>query len=78
MAYVYYTITAILLYLISDWILNKIEAYVGRRFEYRSLLFFAIILVLALGSFAIIDRIVGEAPQVSTLPENAPVVEKGK
>ena len=42
MAYLYYTITAVILYLLSDWILNKIEIYYGKRFEYRSVIFFVI------------------------------------
>jgi predicted PurR-regulated permease PerM len=67
MAYVYYTITAVLLYLLSDWILNKIEQRVGKRLQYRSVVFFAIIMVLAVSSFEMIDRIVGEPPQTSTL-----------
>ena len=69
MAYIYYTITAVLLYLLSDWILNKIETYYGKRFEYRSVIFFVIIMVLAVGSFEIIDRVVGEPPQNTALPE---------
>ena len=75
MAYLYYTITAVLLYLISDWILNKIETYYGKRFEYRSVIFFVIIMVLAVGSFEVIDRIVGEPPQVSSVPQETPVAE---
>ena len=70
MAYLYYTVTAVLLYLISDWILNKIEQRVGKRLEYRSLVFFAIIAVLAVGSFEMIDRIVGKPPQITAVPEN--------
>jgi hypothetical protein len=69
MAYLYYTVTAVLLYLISDWILNKIEQSVGKRLEYRSLVFFVIIMVLAVGSFSIIDRIVGEPPQSIPAPK---------
>ena len=75
MAYLYYTVTAVLLYLISDWILNKIETYYGKRFEYRSVIFFVIIMVLAVGSFEVIERIVGEPPQVSSLPQETPVIE---
>lgn len=60
MQYVMYTITAIALYLFADWILNRIEISRGKRLEYRSLVFFVIILVLAVGSFELIDRIVGQ------------------
>lgn len=70
MAYLYYTITAVLLYLLSDWILNKIETYYGKRFEYRSVIFFVIIMILAVGSFEMIDRIVGEPPQTTEIPQD--------
>jgi hypothetical protein len=56
-----YTVAAILLYLLSDWILNQIEIKRGKRLENRSLIFFAIILVLALSSFSLIERM-SESP----------------
>ena len=71
MAYLYYTVTAVLLYLLSDWILNKIEQRVGKRLKYRSVVFFAIIMVLAVSSFEMIDRIVGEPPQTTELQNDA-------
>lgn len=46
-----YTLVAILLYAVSDRLLNWIEVRRGARFENRSLIFFAIILTLALVSF---------------------------
>jgi len=44
-----YTVGAIALYFLSDWILNRIEIARGERFEHRSLIFFVIIFSLALG-----------------------------
>lgn len=75
MAYLYYTITAVILYLLSDWILNKIETYYGKRFEYRSVIFFVIIMILAVGSFEMIDRIVGEPPQATAIPQDINVTD---
>lgn len=76
MAYLYYTVAAVLLYLLSDWILNKIEQRVGKRLKYRSMVFFVIIMVLAVGLFEMIDRIVGKPPQAVEVPEvEAPEVE---
>ena len=69
MAYLYFTVAAIFLYFFSDWILNLIEQRLGKRLQYRSVIFFVIIMVLAMGSFEIIDRIVGEPPQVTSSPE---------
>ena len=52
MQYVYYTLAAIILYFLSDWILVKIEQKRGKQFEQqRSLVFLIIIMVLAVGTF---------------------------
>jgi len=53
---VYFTLVGIGLYFLSDWILDRIETVRGRRLENRSLVFFVIILVLALISFQIIGH----------------------
>ena len=57
MEIIYFTVTAIFLYLISDMILNKIEKIRGERLKSRSLIFFAIILVLSLISFNLIEYV---------------------
>lgn len=57
MEFLYFTLTAIILYLAADWILNQAEQAAGRRFEYRSLIFFALLLVMALTSFALIRQL---------------------
>ena len=69
MAYLYYTVAAVALYLLSDWVLNKIEQRLGKRLQYRSMVFFVIIMVLAVSSFEMIDRIVGKPPQTTATPE---------
>lgn len=51
---VYFTLVAILLYLVADRALRAIESAVGRTLEYRSVIFFAILLALAVGTFALI------------------------
>ena len=51
---VYFTLTAIVCYVLSDWLLRRMEAIAGRRFEHRTLIFFALILSLALLSFALV------------------------
>ena len=57
MEIVYYTVAAIALYVISDWILQRAEIAAGRRFEYRTLIFFAIILILSVATFTVIQRL---------------------
>ena len=52
---VYFTLVAIGLYFFSDWLLERIERLRGQRFEQRSIIFFAIITVLALISFQVIQ-----------------------
>lgn len=51
----YFTLVAVGLYFLSDWLLERIERRRGQRFEQRSIVFFAIIAVLALVSFQIIQ-----------------------
>ena len=57
MEMLYYTVAAVLLYLVSDWILNRIEISRGARFEHRSLIFFAIILVLSITLFNLVQHL---------------------
>ena len=52
-----YTVVAVVLYAVSDWLLNRIEIWRGRRFEHRSVLFFLIILTLAVISFQAIQKL---------------------
>jgi hypothetical protein len=59
MSIVYFTLVAALLYLFSDWVLQRVEVAAGRRFEHRSLIFFAILLTLALTSFSLLGNITG-------------------
>lgn len=56
-----YTFAGIILYFGSDWILVQIENAAGRKFDNRNLIFFVIILMLALSSFAAIRFLVPEA-----------------
>ena len=56
---VYFTLVAIILYLVADWILDRIEIAAGKRLEYRSLVFFVILLTLALTTFAAIRAYTG-------------------
>ena len=54
MEMIYYTLAGLILYVAADWILNRIEIAAGRRLEYRSLVFFVILLTMAMISFALI------------------------
>ncbi|MCP4430360.1 MAG: hypothetical protein GY806_05220 [Gammaproteobacteria bacterium] len=55
MQILYFTITAVLLYVFSDWLLTRIEAARGKTLKHRSLVFLVIIMVLAVGSFKVIE-----------------------
>ncbi len=55
----YFTLAAIVLYFVSDWILERIEVARGARLEHRSLVFFGILLGLALLVFAAIRQFYG-------------------
>jgi hypothetical protein len=60
MSIVYFTLVAIILYFAADWILERVETAAGKRFEYRSLIFFVILLTLALTSFSMIQQFAAE------------------
>lgn len=59
MSAVYFTLVAIILYFGADWILERVEIAAGKRLEHRSLIFFVILLTLALTSFALIQNYTG-------------------
>lgn len=56
---VYFVITAAVLYLVADRLLDALERRAGRRFEQRSLVFFALLLGMALVAFALIRQLSG-------------------
>jgi hypothetical protein len=51
-----FTALAVVLYLVADRALNALELRAGRRFEYRSLVFFVILLALAIAVFSAVQR----------------------
>jgi hypothetical protein len=52
----WFTLVGAVLYLIADRLLDSAERYAGRRFQYRSLIFFALLLGMATTSFELIRR----------------------
>jgi hypothetical protein len=59
MQFVYYTLAAIVLYFLSDWILLQIEKFRGEPFkQQRSTVFLLIIMALAVASFKAIELLV--------------------
>jgi hypothetical protein len=59
MEIIYFTAAGIILYVAADWILKRMETAAGKRFQYRSLIFFVILLTMAMTSFAIIRQLAG-------------------
>lgn len=57
MELIYYTIAAIVLYGISDFIVNRIEIKIGKRLPNRSFIFLIIIMILSIGSFNLLQSI---------------------
>lgn len=49
-----FTLVAIVIYLVADWIVRRIEATRGMVLKQRQVVFFAIFLVLALVSFRVL------------------------
>lgn len=56
---VWFTLVAIGIYFGADWLLDWIERKRGARFENRQIVFFAIILPLALAAFWLVRTLSG-------------------
>ncbi len=56
---VYFLLVGVVLYFAADRILDFVELRRGQRFGQRSLVFFAILLVLAVVTFYLIQRLTG-------------------
>lgn len=54
-----FTVVAVVLYVVADRVLDRIEVARGRRFEQRSVIFFCILLGLASVAFALIRGLFG-------------------
>jgi hypothetical protein len=65
MAMLYYTVAGVLLYFVSDWILERVEQLRGSRFPQRNLIFFVIILLLSMGTFHVIQSLLPVPPPTS-------------
>jgi hypothetical protein len=59
---VYFTLVAIGIYFGADWLLDRIERARGKRFENRQIVFFLIILPLALASFWLVRLLSAPGP----------------
>jgi len=79
MEIIYYTIAALVLYGLSDYILNAIEIKMGKRLPSRSFIFLVIITILALASFSLMRALFSpleSTQQVTTQtqkPQQAPI-----
>ena len=53
----YFIVVAAVLYFLADRALDFLERQAGRRFEYRTIIFFVLLLASALAAFWIIQRV---------------------
>jgi predicted PurR-regulated permease PerM len=58
--FLYLIVVGIVLYVVSNWILDRIERARGERFEQRSVIFLFLLLGLALVTFAVLRQFLGE------------------
>ena len=54
-----FTLNAIVVYLVSDWLVREIEKRRGGVMKQRQVVFFVIFLVLALISFQLMQKLLG-------------------
>ena len=57
MSAIYFTLAGIVLYLAADWLLERIEIHRGERLEHRTLVFFGLLLALALVTFPVLQSL---------------------
>lgn len=60
MEIVVFTLNAIFIYLLADWIVRKIEEKQGEALKQRQAVFFVVILALALLSFQILQNLLAQ------------------
>ncbi len=60
MEIVVFTLNAIVIYLLSDWIVRMIERRRGEVLKQRQVVFFAVFLVLVILSFSILKKLFGD------------------
>jgi len=56
MQIIVFTLNAIVIYFLADWIVHMIEARRGEVLKQRQVIFFAVFLVLALTSFQLLKN----------------------
>lgn len=54
-----FTLNAVVVYLLSDWLVKVIERRQGRALKHRQVVFFVIFLVLVMTSFQILRSVLG-------------------
>jgi hypothetical protein len=54
-----FTLNAIVIYLLSDWLIRQIEKRRGEALKQRQVIFFVIFLTLALTSFQLMKMLLG-------------------
>ena len=54
-----FTLNAVLIYLLADWLVRLVERRRGAELKQRQVVFFLIFLGLALASFAVLRRVLG-------------------
>lgn len=54
-----FTLNAVVIYLVSDWLVKVIEQRQGKVLKHRQVVFFAIFLVLVMTSFQILRNVLG-------------------
>ena len=52
-----FTLNAIVVYLLSDWIVRIVEQKRGQALKYRQVIFFAVFLLLAMTSFSVLKTV---------------------
>lgn len=60
MEIILFTLNAIVIYFLADWIVRQIESRRDKTLQYRQAVFFVVMLVLALTSFRLLQTLLAE------------------
>ncbi len=56
---VWYTVFGVVLYLVANWSLERVEVARGKRFEHRSVIFFFLLSGMAVATFWLVRIFLG-------------------
>ena len=77
MEIVLFTGVGIVLYLLTNLLLSKLESLHGERLPQRNIIFFVIIMALSLTTFSVLDRLTGPGESTQNNNQEQQATDRG-